>query len=110
MGRWRQIREKNRFGAMNSIFPKLLLTFVIITIPMLTASVWLNKRAEKTTREQIMALAREQMNGNISRFDEQIQTLSNLEQYLCSNNGEVGCWRTCRKRIRRIPRGKPSGR
>ena len=90
MGRWRQIREKNRFGAMNSIFPKLLLTFVIITIPMLTASVWLNKRAEKNTREQIMALAREQMKGNISRFDEQIQTLSNLEQYVCSNNGEVG--------------------
>lgn len=90
MGGWRRIREKNRFGAINSVFPKLLLTFVIITIPMLTASVWLNKRAEKTTREQIIALAREQMNGNISRFDEQIQTLSNLEQYLCSNNGEVG--------------------
>ena len=90
MGSWTQVREKNRFGAMDSIFPKLLLTFVIITIPMLTASVWLNKRAEMTTREQIMALAREQMNGNISRFDEQIQTLSNLEQYVCSNNGEVG--------------------
>lgn len=90
MGSWTQVREKNRFGAMDSIFPKLLLTFVIITIPMLTASVWLNKRAEMTTREQIIALAREQMNGNISRFDEQIQTLSNLEQYVCSNNGEVG--------------------
>ena len=90
MGSWTQVREKNRFGAMDSIFPKLLLTFVIITIPMLTASVWLNKRAEMTTREQIRALAREQMNGNISRFDEQIQTLSNLEQYVCSNNGEVG--------------------
>ena len=90
MGSWTQVREKNRFGAMDSIFPKLLLTFVIITIPMLTASVWLNKRAEMTTREQIIALAREQMNGNISRFDEQIQTLSNLEQYVCSNNGEGG--------------------
>lgn len=86
---YRQTKDRPSFWRMNSIFPKLLLTFVIITIPMLAASIWLNKRAEEITREQIMELAWEQTKGNMNRFDEQIQTLGNLEQYICSNNSGV---------------------
>lgn len=82
-------QKKNKFPWLHSIFPKLLMTFTVITIPILVASFWLNNRAEQITREQIIELASEQMQGNIAQFDEQMKMLNNLCQYVCSNNEEV---------------------
>lgn len=82
-------KKKNRLSWMYSIFPKLLLTFAVITVPILLASFWLNRRAEQITRDQILTITWEQMQGNIGRFDEQVLMLNNLMQYICSNSDEV---------------------
>lgn len=81
--------KKKKVLWLHSIFPKLLLTFTVITIPIFIASFWLNNRSKQITRDQILELAYEQMQGNITQFDEQVKMLNNLCQYVCSNNDEV---------------------
>lgn len=84
-----QTWKKSRMSWIYSIFPKLLIAFAVITIPILAASFWLKEQAERITREQIVEIAWEQMQGSIGQFNEQVQTMNNFCQYVCGNNEEV---------------------
>ncbi len=72
-----------------SIFPKLVAAFMIIIVPIIAAGVWLNMESEKIVRDQAFSLTWEQMEGNLDKFDSQVNTILNLQRYFCNNNSDM---------------------